>query len=155
MRRQWLSRCRSCRLSPKQLCLLTAFQLRLTSFRCYSIVSQRAKFMKTYQRLLIFGLAALAFTALLSPWAALAWEQFISGRAGWEEFHYPFSRIFDRFFMISGVILFFVFRPLLRIGSLTRLGLTPRIHAAHDLILGAGLALASMAGLVALMSLRG
>jgi membrane protease YdiL (CAAX protease family) len=111
--------------------------------------------MKTYQRLLIFGLAALAFTALLSPWAAAAWEQFISGRAGWEEFHYPFSRIFDRFFMISGIILFFVFRPLLEIGPVARLGLAPRTHAARDLALGAGLALASMAGLVVVMSLTG
>ena len=111
--------------------------------------------MKTYQRLLLFGLAALAFAALLSPWAALAWEQFISGRAGWEELHYPFSRIFDRFFMISGIVLFFVFRPLLKIGPVAQLGLRPRTHATHDLVLGAILALASMAGLVLIMSLIG
>jgi membrane protease YdiL (CAAX protease family) len=111
--------------------------------------------MKTYQRLLIFGLAALAFTALLSPWAAAVWEQFISGRAGWEEFHYPFSRIFDRFFMISGIVLFLIFRPLLKIGPLSQRGLAPRTDAAHDLALGAGLALASMAALVVVMSLTG
>src|SRR5438034_477178 len=65
--------------------------------------------MKSYQRLLIFGLVALAFTALLSPWAAAAWEQFISAHAGWEEYRYPFLCIFVRFFIISGIILFCVF----------------------------------------------
>src|SRR5438046_4013956 len=109
--------------------------------------------MKSYQRLLIFGLVALAFTALLSPWAAAAWEQFISAHAGWEEYRYPFSRIFDRFFMISGIILFFVCRPLLKIGSLNQLGLTPRTEAARNLAVGAALAIVSMASLVLVMSL--
>ena len=109
--------------------------------------------MKSYQRLLIFGLVALAFTALLSPWAAAAWEQFISAHAGWEEYRYPFSRIFDRFFMISGIILFFVCRPLLKIGSLNQLGLTPRTEAARYLAVGAAFAIVSMASLVMVMSL--
>jgi membrane protease YdiL (CAAX protease family) len=109
--------------------------------------------MKSYQRLLIFGLLALAFTALLSPWAAAAWEGFISARPGWEEYHYSFSRIFDRFFMISGMILFFICRPLLKIDSLRQLGLMPRTQAARHLSTGAGFALTSMVGLVAVMAL--
>ncbi|MBI2231051.1 MAG: hypothetical protein HYU46_18365 [Deltaproteobacteria bacterium] len=30
--------------------------------------------MKSYQRLLLFAIIVLAFTALLSPWAALTWD---------------------------------------------------------------------------------
>jgi uncharacterized protein len=109
--------------------------------------------MKSYQRLFIFGLLALALTALLSPWAAAVWEQFISRHPGWEEYHYSFSRIFDRFFMIAGIILFFVCRPFLGIGSWSELGLTPRTHAARNVFVGAGFALGSMVLLAAVMSL--
>jgi membrane protease YdiL (CAAX protease family) len=108
--------------------------------------------MKTYQRLLTFGLVALAFTALLSPWAAATWEQLISARPDWEEFRYPFTRIFDRFFMISGIVLFFACRRWLKIGSWHQLGLKPTTGAGRDLSLGAFLGLASMASLVAVMS---
>src|SRR5438093_13547754 len=100
--------------------------------------------MKSYQRLLIFGLVALAFTALLSLWAAAVWEQFISAHVGWEEYRYLFSRIFDRFFMISGIILFFVCWPLLKIGSLNQLGLMLRIEAARNLAVGAAFAIVSI-----------
>src|SRR5215470_13825946 len=109
--------------------------------------------MKSYQRLFIFGLLVLALTAVLSPWAAAAWEQFITGRSDWADYRYPFSRIFDRFFMISGVILFFVCRRLLKLGSLKEVGLFPRTHAARDVSLGAALAIASMVVLTLLMSL--
>ena len=109
--------------------------------------------MKSYQRLFIFGLLVLGLTAILSPWAAAAWEQFITGRPGWADYHYPFSRIFDRFFMISGVILFFVCRRFLKLGSLKEVGLLPRTHAARDVSLGAALAIGSMAVLMLLMSL--
>jgi uncharacterized protein len=119
----------------------------------YHNLLKSKKFMKSYQRLFIFGLLALAFTALLSPWAAAAWEEFIRGRPGWEEHHYTFSRIFDRFFMISGIILFFVCRPLLKIDSLSQLGLMPRTQAARNLSLGAALAIVSTASLVMVMSL--
>src|SRR5439155_346493 len=62
--------------------------------------------MKSYQRLLIFGLVALAFTALLSPWAAAAWEQFISAHAGWEESFFVASslRVCARIWGVSAVI---------------------------------------------------
>jgi uncharacterized protein len=109
--------------------------------------------MKSYQRLLIFGLLVLALTAALSPWAAAAWEQFITGRPGWVEYRYPFSRIFDRFFMISGIILFFVCQRFLQLGSLKEVGLLPRTQAVKDVSMGAGLAIASMIALTLLMSL--
>jgi len=109
--------------------------------------------MKSYQRLFIFGLLVLGLTAILSPWAAVAWEQFITGRPGWVDYHYPFSRIFDRFFMISGVILFFVCRHFLKLGSLREVGLSPRTHATRDVNLGAALAIGSMVVLTLLMAL--
>ena len=109
--------------------------------------------MKSYQRLFIFGLLVLALTAALSPWAAAAWENFITGRPGWTEYRYPFSRIFDRFFMISGIVLFFVCRRFLQLGSLKEVGLSPRTQAVKDVSMGAGLAIASLAALTLLMSL--
>src|SRR5713226_2147819 len=109
--------------------------------------------MKTYQRLFIFVLLALALTALLSPWAAAAWAHFTAGRADWHLHQYPFSRIFGRFFMISGIGLFIVFRRFLKLGSLNELGLKPLTHARRDISLGALLSLASMAALIVVMSL--
>ena len=108
--------------------------------------------MKTYQRLFIFALAALALTALLSPWAALAWHWFSAGQPGWQDDPYPFSRIFDRFFMISGIILFLVFRRALKLGSLKDLGLSPRSHAGRDIGAGSMTALLSIVMLGAAMS---
>ena len=92
--------------------------------------------MKTYQRLFIFTLLALA-TALLSPWAAAAWTHLISGRADWQDYQYPFSRIFSRFFVISGIELFIVFWRFRKLGSLNELSLKPLTHARCDILLGA------------------
>jgi hypothetical protein len=64
--------------------------------------------MKSYQRLFIFTLLALVMTVLLSPRAAAAWAHLIAGRADWQHYVYSFSRIFSRFFMISGIALFIV-----------------------------------------------
>ena len=109
--------------------------------------------MKTYQRLFIFALLALALTALLSPWAAAAWAHFIAGRPDWHHHQYSFSRIFSRFFMISAIGLFIVFRRFLKLGSLKEMGLKPLTHAPRDVSLGALLSLASIVALIAVMSL--
>ena len=108
--------------------------------------------MKTYQRLLLFAIIVLGLTAVLSPWAALAWEHVLSARPEWKEFRYSFSRIFNRFFMISGIMLFFPCRRWLGLGPLNQLGLTPRTLAWHDLTRGFGLAATSMAALALIMS---
>ena len=109
--------------------------------------------MKSYQRLLIFVLLVLALTAVASPWAATAWDLMSGAQAVAREDRIPFSRIFDRFFMISGVLLFFAYRPLLKIESPSQLGLTPRARAAHDIAIGLCLALGSMLLLGLIMSL--
>jgi hypothetical protein len=108
--------------------------------------------MKTYQRLFIFTLLALAMTVLLSPWAAAAWGHLIPGRADWQHYQYSFSQIFSRFFTISGIGLFIVLRRFLNLGSLNELGLKPFTHARRDLSLGAALSLASIAALIGVMS---
>jgi membrane protease YdiL (CAAX protease family) len=108
--------------------------------------------MKTYQRLFIFGLAAVGFAALLSPWAALSWHWFSAGGSGAQSDPYPFSRIFDRCFMISGIVLYFIFRKSLKFGSLNELGLTPRSHAGRDIVVGSVTALISIVILGILMS---
>lgn len=99
--------------------------------------------MKSYQRLLIFVLLVLALTALVSPWAATAWD-LISGATAATPDRVPFPRFFNRFFMICGIILFFVCRPLLKIESPAQLGLAPRTRAVRDVAIGLCLALGSM-----------
>jgi membrane protease YdiL (CAAX protease family) len=111
--------------------------------------------MKSYQRLLLFVLLVLALTALISPWAATAWDLISRTNGTTPEERIPFSRIFNRFFMISGVILFFAYRPLLKIESPSQLGLTPRTEAMRDIVIGLCLALGSMLVLGVIMSLNG
>jgi uncharacterized protein len=109
--------------------------------------------MKSYQRLLIFVLLVLALTALVSPWAAAAWELISATEILAPQEPIPFSRFFNRFFMISGVLLFFACRSLLKIESAAQLGLMPRTQAARDVANGLVLALGSMIVLVSIMSL--
>lgn len=111
--------------------------------------------MKSYQRLLIFVMLVLAFTALISPWAATAWNLVSGADALAPDERIPFSRFFDRFFMISGILLFFSCRSLLKIESLSQLGLAPPTRAASDIGCGLGLALGSMFALGLIMSLAG
>ena len=55
--------------------------------------------------------------------------------------------------MVSGVLLFFAYRPLLKIESPSQLGLMPRTRAARDVVNGLALALGSMVALGLIMSL--
>ena len=78
------------------------------------------KCMSTHHRLLIFLVIVLALTGILSPWFAIAADWVVAQLLGVERF--PFSRIFNRTFMFSGIVLFFLCRRLLRIGNLAELG---------------------------------
>jgi membrane protease YdiL (CAAX protease family) len=111
--------------------------------------------MKSYQRLLLFVLLVLGFTALVSPWAATAWDLFSGAAGGATGDRIPFPRFFNRFFMISGILLFFAYRPLLKIDSPSQLGLTPWSGALRDIGIGLCLALGSMVVLGFIMSLAG
>jgi membrane protease YdiL (CAAX protease family) len=111
--------------------------------------------MKTYQRLFLFLLASLAITVLLTPWLAVLWDRFVNARPAWEPYRYSFSRIFDRCFLVTSILLFFPCRRFLKIGSAAQIGLAPRTHAARDIALGFFWAVASMGLLLALMSIQG
>ena len=110
--------------------------------------------MKTYHRLFLFLLASLAITVLLTPWLAALWNRVIDARPDWEPYRYSFSRIFDRCFMATAIMLFFPCRRFLKIGSASEIGLAPRAHAARDIAAGFAFAVASMALLLALMSFQ-
>ena len=109
--------------------------------------------MKAYQRVLLFLLIVLFLTALLSPWTVALWNLIIEANPGWQEYRYPFSRIFDRLFMILGITLFFLCRRLLRIGTPSQLGLQSLRQGYRDLCAGFSLALASVIALGVAMSL--
>jgi membrane protease YdiL (CAAX protease family) len=110
--------------------------------------------MKTYHRLFLFLLLSLAITVVLTPWLATIWNHVIDARPDWEPYRYSFSRIFDRCFMATSIILFFPCRRFLKIGSASEIGLAPRTHAARDIAAGFFFAVASMALLLALMSVQ-
>ncbi len=77
--------------------------------------------MKSYQRIFLFLLLALLLTVIISPWAALLANSLMESGPS-------FSHIFGRLFMILGAGLFFLCRSLLKIDSLSQLGLKPAGH---------------------------
>lgn len=101
--------------------------------------------MKSYQRIFLFLLLVLLLTVVISPWAAFLSDSFMESRPS-------FAHIFGRLFMVLGVALFFFCRPLLKIESLSQLGLKPAGQWHCDFARGALTALASVAALGALMS---
>ena len=106
--------------------------------------------MSTHQRLLIFLIIVLALTSVLSPWFAIGTDWMTDQLPGVERF--PFSRIFNRTFMFSGIVLFFLCRRLIRIGDLAELGFVSLGQGGGDLLRGWSLAVGSLAALVLAMS---
>jgi membrane protease YdiL (CAAX protease family) len=108
--------------------------------------------LKSHQRLLIFLLLILAITCVISPWMALGadwiqlnWPSLIDERV-------PFPRVFNRAFMVAGIIGFavarkFIFPPRLKPLLLPGVGQATRL-----LSIGWTLAVASTALLVAFMT---
>ncbi|MBI2088875.1 MAG: CPBP family intramembrane metalloprotease [Deltaproteobacteria bacterium] len=109
--------------------------------------------MKSYQRFFLFLLLVLLATSLLSPWVAALWERILDRVPEWREYRYPFSRIFDRLFMITGISCFFLWRARLKIGSLADLGLDGIRARYPDAIGGFLLAVGSIIALALLMAL--
>ena len=108
-----------------------------------------------HTRLLAFLLLILALTCAISPWLAIGadwvaarWPSLLSERV-------PFSRVFNRAFMISGIVLFIACRRLFIGGQIKMLILANPRAACRDLFLGLGLAIGSMVILVAAMSASG
>lgn len=111
------------------------------------------KRLKSYQRLFLFLIFVLALTSVLSPWMALGadWLRLNFSEIPLER--YPFSRIFNRTFMISGIILFFACRRFLKIGELSELGIIRFREGSRDLLIGWALAVGSMAALLWVMTI--
>lgn len=110
------------------------------------------KSLESHQRWLIFLLLALALTCVISPWFALGadWAQ-SQWPAAFDD-RRPFSRVFNRAFMISGFIVFFFCRRYLMSGELKALLAVDRRDASRDLLIGWGLAVSSMVALLAVMA---
>ncbi len=107
--------------------------------------------LKNYQRIFIFILGVLVLTCLLSPWAAWTLDLMRSWRPQWQGLEQPFARIFNRTFMVLGILLFFPCFGFLRISSAKDLGLTNLRRGYGYIILGAGLAVISFVIIVILM----
>jgi uncharacterized protein len=110
------------------------------------------KSLKSYQRLLIFLLLVLALTCVISPWMALGadwmaahWPLLLSERV-------PFSRVFDRAFIVAGIVVFILARRLLIPTELKTLLAVKWADGARQLIAGWILAVLSMSLLVTLMT---
>lgn len=109
--------------------------------------------MKSYQRIFLFLLLVLLLTVVFSPWVAALWEHIVDRVPEWQGHRYPFSRIFDRLFMIMGISCFFLWRSRLKIGSLADLGLGSIRQGYPDAIRGFFLAVGSIIALALLMVL--
>ena len=109
----------------------------------------------SYQRVFLFLILVLLLTSLISPWISNLWDWIRSLNPSWEEYRYPFSRIFNRVFMILAIGLFIPCRRMLGIGSAGQFGLGPIRRKYPDLIKGFSLALASMIAFAAVMTLAG
>lgn len=111
------------------------------------------KSLKTHQRIFLFLLLALALTCVVSPWMALGADWFAERWPNLLGERVPFARIFNRAFMIVGIVLFFVARHHLipsRLKELLAVGFSP---ASRGFFLGCGLALGSMVLLLATMTI--
>jgi len=106
---------------------------------------------KSYQRVFLFLLFVLLITSLLSPWLAWLWSSIIEAHPPWQEYRQPFSRIFNRCFMILAIVLFFSCYRSLHINSMNQLGLTPFREGYGDLFRGFSLALVSFVGVLLTM----
>jgi membrane protease YdiL (CAAX protease family) len=107
---------------------------------------------KIHQRLLFFLLLALALTCVISPWMALGADWAAARWPGLLEGRVPFARIFNRAFMIAGIILFIAGRRYWISTELKSLLAIKVSTARHGFLTGCGLALGSMALLLAVMT---
>jgi len=108
--------------------------------------------MPIHRRLILFLLGVLALTCVISPWLALGadwlatrWPALVSERI-------PFSRVFNRAFMISAVVLFILLRRFFIDGCIKELISVRFAGASRDLFTGLGLAVGSMIFLAAAMT---
>ncbi len=110
------------------------------------------KSLKMHHRLLIFLAASLAVTCVISPWMSLGADWFANQWPTLLPERVPFSRVFNRAFMIAGIILFIVYRRILLSAELKRLLITGAQTASRHFLMGCGVAVVSMVLLGAVMT---
>lgn len=108
--------------------------------------------MPIHRRLILFLLGVLALTCVISPWLALGadwlaanWPALLSERI-------RFSRVFNRAFMISGIVLFILLRRFFIDARIKELISVRFAGACRDSFTGLGFAVGSMILLVVAMT---
>lgn len=104
--------------------------------------------MKTYRRLLLYPIVALAVAAILGPWVAALWSRLADSQP-------EFEQIFGGVFIAAATLLILSSPSLLRIEFLREAGLGSFKQGLPDFLRGFAIAVASMAVLGLLMSLAG
>ena len=105
-----------------------------------------------HQRLLCFLLLALVLTCAISPILTLGADWFMTQWPALMRRRIPFHRTFDRAFMVSGVVLFFLFRRALISAELKKLFIAGPAQARGDFFAGLGLAAGSILLVLAAMT---
>ena len=121
----------------------------------YNIVEELMKSWQPHQRLLIFLLLALALACAISPFLTLGADWFMIQWPDLMPRRIPFHRTFDRAFMISGVVLFVVFRRSLFTRELKQLFHVSRAQARRDFLAGLSLAAGSILSVLVTMIASG
>ena len=110
------------------------------------------KSLPSYQRILLFLLSILLLTCLISPWMAVGadwtWRTFPE----WLDERVPFHRVFDRAFMVAGIVTFTFCRRFLLIDSWASLGISGVAQPGRHYSIGLALSIASMVLLASAMS---
>jgi membrane protease YdiL (CAAX protease family) len=106
-----------------------------------------------HQRLLIYLLLALTLACVISPILSLGADWFMTQWPALMPRRIPFHRTFDRAFMISGIVLFIVYRRSLFSAQLKELCQVSGVTASRDVAAGLGLALGSFLLVVAALTL--
>lgn len=105
------------------------------------------------RRFMLFLLAALALTCVISPWLALG-ADWVAARWPWlMSERVPFSRIFNRAFMIAGIVMFILCRRWFAGVEWKRLLAIQRATACRELFQGLALAIGSMVLLALAMTI--
>jgi uncharacterized protein len=102
------------------------------------------KSLRVHQRLMIFLIVALAITCIISPWMALGADWFAATWPNLLSERVPFSKVFNRAFMIAGMVTFIAYRRRLMPTELNQLLAPGTGIALRHFLLGWGLALISM-----------
>lgn len=105
-----------------------------------------------HQRLLLYLLLSLALTCIISPIQSLGADWFMNQFPALMPERIPFHRTFDRAFLISGVVLFLIFRRTLFTAQLRTLFHVGCAAASRDFAIGLGISIGSILLILTVMT---